>query len=78
MIDESPTDAVFVYLGGGSLAEQRTTVDSEWMAEADNRLHGLAERIVAEDYTPTPTAACSGCDFLRHCDAGKRFLASRP
>ncbi len=78
VLDAAPTDAVFVYLGGGSLTELRTAVDDAWMAAADQRLHELAERIVAEDYSPTPSAACSNCDFLRHCEAGKRFLGSEP
>jgi DNA helicase-2/ATP-dependent DNA helicase PcrA len=77
VLDDRPADAVFVYLGGGSLTERRTSVDDAWMTSANERLHQLARRIVAEDFSPEPSAACSNCDFLRHCEAGKRFLASR-
>ncbi|MDH3250454.1 MAG: ATP-dependent helicase [Acidimicrobiia bacterium] len=77
ILDDRPTDAVFVYLGGGSLAERRTAVDGTWMASAEQRLHALAERIVAEDFAPAPSSACSRCDFLRHCEAGRRFLESQ-
>jgi DNA helicase-2/ATP-dependent DNA helicase PcrA len=77
VLEDRPVDAVFVYLGGGSLTERRTEVDDAWMDSAERRLHDLAERIVAEDFGPAPSAACSNCDFLRHCEAGKRFLASR-
>jgi DNA helicase-2/ATP-dependent DNA helicase PcrA len=78
VLDGRPTDAVFVYLGGGSLAERRTTVDDDWMSSAKRRLHELAERIVAEEYPATPSPACSNCDFLRHCAPGKRLVASQP
>jgi RecB family exonuclease len=76
VLADRPTDAVFVYLGGGSLTERRTTVDQDWMTSAGRRLDELAARIAAEDYAPTPSAACSSCDFLRHCEPGKRFQAS--
>ena len=77
VLDDRPIDAVFVYLGGGSLTEHRTAVDDAWMTSADQRLLALAERIVGEDFNPTPSAGCSNCDFLRHCEAGKSFLASQ-
>ncbi len=78
VLDDRPTDAVFVYLGGGSLVEHRTAVDVTWMKLADRRLRDLAERILAEDFGPVPSGQCSGCDFIRHCDTGQAFLASQP
>jgi RecB family exonuclease len=76
VLDDRPTDAVFVYLGGGSLTERRSAVDDDWMRSANERLHDLARRIAAEDFAPVPSPTCSNCDFLRHCEAGKHFLAS--
>ncbi len=77
-LDDRPVDAVFAYLGGGSLVEHRTEVDAAWMESADARLHGLAKRIAEADFEPAPSPDCRGCDFLRHCEAGRAFLETRP
>jgi DNA helicase-2/ATP-dependent DNA helicase PcrA len=78
VLDDRPVDVVFAYLGGGSLTEHRTAVDRVWLETADERLHRLAERIVDGDFEPTPSPGCAGCDFLRHCEPGRAFLASQP
>ncbi len=78
ILDERPVDALFAYLGGGSLVEHRTEVDAAWLEAAGEHLHLLAAGIADEDFEPTPSADCRSCDFLRHCEAGRSFLESRP
>jgi DNA helicase-2/ATP-dependent DNA helicase PcrA len=63
----------FAYLGGG-LEEVSDVVDGPWLDVARRRLSQLAEGILSQRFDPTPSPACHGCDFLRFCPAGQRFV----
>ena len=70
-----PTDITvsFVYLGGISAQSRSHAVDDAWMSSADREVTTLLRRIGAEHWDPTPSDACGSCDFLRFCDAGKKW-----
>lgn len=65
----------FVYLGDG-LDVVRQEVDDQWVHEAGARVGGLIEGIRSEAFDPTPSAACTNCDFTRFCPEGTAFLAA--
>jgi RecB family exonuclease len=65
--------ATFAYLGAG-LEEVTEAVDSQWLEIARHRLSELSGRIVERRFDPTPSPACHGCDYLRFCEAGRRFV----
>jgi DNA helicase-2/ATP-dependent DNA helicase PcrA len=71
----SPTslDVTFAYLGGG-MDVVTENADATWIDQASSHLEDLSDGIVARQFSPTPSAACSGCDFLRFCRAGKDYL----
>lgn len=73
----SPTslDVTFAYLGGG-MDVVTENADATWIDQASSHLQDLSDGIVAGRFSPTPSAACSGCDFLRFCRAGKDYLES--
>ncbi len=66
-------EVTFAYLGGG-LEVVTDQVDFVWIEHATDRLTALARGITEGEFSPTPSTACSGCDFLRFCPAGKQFL----
>ena len=70
----SPTrlDVTFAYFGGGT-AEEVTHVDDDWLGQARHDLTGIIDSIHDEAFEPTPSAACTNCDFLRFCDAGQTW-----
>lgn len=74
-----PTDisVSFVYLGGASATARSHPVDDAWISSADRRVTTLLQSIGEEDWDPTPSEACGTCDFLRFCDAGKKWMADR-
>ena len=63
----------FVYLGDG-LDVVRQEVDDQWLGDANARLGGLIENIRSQSFDPTPSAACTTCDFIRFCAEGKAFV----
>lgn len=65
----------FVYLGHG-LDVVSTQVDASWLAAARVRVSDLVDGIRAEEFEPTPSPTCAGCDFLTFCDAGKAYESS--
>jgi DNA helicase-2/ATP-dependent DNA helicase PcrA len=71
----SPTtlDVTFAYLGGG-MDVVTEHADASWITRASSHLQELSDGIAARQFSPTPSAACGGCDFLRFCPAGKAFL----
>ena len=76
----APADlsVTIAYLGGGRLAESPSAeeVDAEWLTAARDRLEDMARSIADERWAPTPSAACTGCDFLHVCPEGKVFIDS--
>jgi len=76
----APADlsVTIAYLGGGRLAESPSAqpVDAEWLAAAYRRLKDMAGSMCDEQWDPTPSAECGGCDFFRVCPEGKAFIAS--
>ena len=63
----------FVYLGDG-LDVVRQEVDDQWLGDTNARLGGLIENIRSQSFDPTPSAACTTCDFIRFCAEGKAFV----
>ncbi|MEX0946223.1 MAG: PD-(D/E)XK nuclease family protein, partial [Acidimicrobiia bacterium] len=68
-------DVTFAYLGGG-LEVVTDHVDFLWMEQAADRLVTIATGITDREFAPTPSPACTGCDFLRFCPAGKQFVGA--
>jgi DNA helicase-2/ATP-dependent DNA helicase PcrA len=65
----------FAFFGGDEYAERSFVVDKAWLAAARDRIDGLVELIVTEDYEPAPSEECHRCDFLAFCAAGQEYLA---
>lgn len=63
----------FAYLGGGPV-EETHEVDDAWLERARTRVRRIGEAISEHRWDPTPGPHCRGCDFLRVCDAGRRFV----
>lgn len=61
----------FVYLGDRDPVVRAHHVDDRWLAEAGHTVSGLLTAIGDENWTATPSAACSNCDFLRFCAEGQ-------
>ena len=71
----TPLRVSFAYFG--SRPEILTyECDDAWVDAARARLVELASGISGESYPPTPSPACSSCDFLRFCPEGQSFLAA--
>jgi DNA helicase-2/ATP-dependent DNA helicase PcrA len=64
----------FAFFGGDEYAERSYEVDEDWLAAARDRIDGLVDLIVTEDYEPTPSEECHRCDFLAFCTAGQAFV----
>ena len=64
----------FAYFGGDEYAERSYEVDDAWLAAARDRLEGLVDTIVGEDFEPTPSKDCHRCDFLPFCGAGQAYV----
>ena len=64
----------FAFFGGGEFAERTATVDDAWLAAARIRIDELTDRFDRGDFEPTPSEACSRCDFKTFCEAGRVFL----
>ena len=64
----------FAFFGGGEFAERTATVDDAWLAAARIRIDELTDRFDRGDFEPTPSEACSRCDFKTFCEAGRAFL----
>jgi DNA helicase-2/ATP-dependent DNA helicase PcrA len=60
----------FAYLGD-RLEEQTHLVDGPWEMAARRHLEDLVTGIADGMFEPTPSEACTGCDFLRFCEAGR-------
>ena len=73
----SPTslDVTFAYLGGG-IDVVTEHADEAWIEQASAHLEDLSNGITAREFAPTPSPACSSCDFLRFCPAGRDYLGS--
>ncbi len=69
----SEVSVTFAFLGDGVQTETHH-VDDAWLTEARRRLEELAEGIRHQRFEPTPSPACERCDFLRFCEAGRRFV----
>lgn len=63
----------FAYLGGGG-SEETHMADAAWTDEASATLERLVEGIESEVFTEKPGPWCAGCDFLRFCGPGHRFV----
>ncbi len=63
----------FAYLGDG-LTEESSEVDESWLSSARKHLEELGAGIVQQDFFPTPSPQCQGCDFLQFCSAGQAYL----
>ena len=76
----APADlsVTIAYLGGGRLAESPSAeeVGSGWLAAARRRLEGIAGSISDEQWDPTPSTDCRGCDFFQVCPEGKAYIGS--
>lgn len=73
-----PPDAItvtFAYLGGGTLEEVAVSVDDDWLAAARDHLESLLDAALGPQYPQSPSKACSQCDFLEFCDAGRAYVA---
>ncbi|MET8980496.1 PD-(D/E)XK nuclease family protein [Streptomyces sp. NPDC004539] len=67
-----------VLFGNRSRCEEVDPGDPGTLAEARRIIAGLAEKwAVDETYAPDPGDACSGCDVLAHCSAGRGHLENR-
>ena len=66
--------ATFAYLGEG-LTEVSEEVDPGWLAAAHHHLAELVGSIREENWEPSPSTACTNCDFLRFCPAGRQWIA---
>ena len=64
----------FLYLGESAAHEVSHTADEAWLGAADRHLNELAAAVSGETFAATPSAACSHCDFLKFCEAGRGFL----
>jgi DNA helicase II / ATP-dependent DNA helicase PcrA len=64
----------FAYLGGGELTEIPVEVTDVWLASAERHLVALLETAAGADFDPTPSPACTHCDFLAYCDAGREHV----
>src|SRR5690606_14075195 len=66
----------FAYLGGGG-AEESHVADEAWLEEAGSTMERLVAGIESDAFgeTPGPWRGCR--DFLRFCDAGRRFIGAR-
>jgi CRISPR/Cas system-associated exonuclease Cas4 (RecB family) len=64
----------FAYLGGGELTEIPVAVTDTWLASAERHLVGLLETAAGAEFDPTPSPACTRCDFLAYCDAGREHV----
>lgn len=65
----------FAYLGGGG-AEESHVADEAWLEEAGSTMERLVGGIESEAFGETPGPWCGSCDFLRFCDAGRRFMGA--
>lgn len=65
----------FAYLGDG-LTEISEEVDTVWMAAARNHLADLIGSIRREVWDPSPSRACTSCDFLHFCPAGREWISA--
>jgi hypothetical protein len=63
----------FAYLGDG-LTEESSLADPAWLTSARTHLEQLGTGIVDQDFSPTPSAQCQGCDFLQFCSVGQAFV----
>ena len=70
----SELSVTFAFFGGGKYAERSVTVDDEWLSEARERVGDLSRRFESDEFDPTPSGACSRCDFISFCEAGQAFL----
>jgi DNA helicase II / ATP-dependent DNA helicase PcrA len=65
----------FAYLGGG-LTERSWEITPDALTSARERLTRVVEGVVAGNHEPTPSDACSACDFAMVCDVGRSHLAA--
>jgi hypothetical protein len=49
-------------------------VTDAWLASAERYFVGLLETAGGSDFDPTPSPACTRCDFLAYCDAGREHV----
>lgn len=68
--------AGFVYLGSDPAEEVVYEADDAWLAAAADRLGKLAAQVTGDVFEPTPSAACTHCDFLNVCEAGKAYVVA--
>jgi len=64
----------FAFFGGGEFAERAAVVDDAWLAAARTCIDALTDRFDRGEFEPTPSEACSRCDFKTFCEAGRAFL----
>ncbi|MDH3518795.1 MAG: PD-(D/E)XK nuclease family protein, partial [Acidimicrobiia bacterium] len=64
------TTVTFAFLGDG-LHEISHGVDEAWLDSAAARVTDLIDGIGSGCWDARPSDACSKCDFLRHCPAGR-------
>lgn len=79
-ISADPPDdlaVTFAYFGGGTADESTWPVDERFLEDARRIVTTLATQAHEGRFPATPSAACSGCDFLRFCDAGRAHLNER-
>lgn len=64
----------FLYLGGDQPEERTVQARPAEQIRAD--LERMLASVAAGAFDPVPSAACSHCDFLRDCAAGRTFTGS--
>ena len=64
----------FAYFGGSTFEEVTEMVDEAWLTTARIEIKRLVDQGANGPFDPTPSKACSYCDFRHHCQAGKDWV----